>query len=162
YSTYLGGGGPDEGRGIAVDVQGNAYVTGSAGSLDFPTKNPIQATQGGSGDAFLAKLNPAGSALVYSTFLGGIGIDMGSAVAVDAAANAYIVGTTFSADFPTKNPFQSAKGAQQDAFVAKINAAGTAWVYATYLGGNNVDEGNAIAVDAAGNAYVTGYTASTN
>jgi uncharacterized protein (TIGR03437 family) len=162
YSTYLGGGGPDEGKGIAVDVQGNAYVTGSAGSIDFPTKSAIQPTQGGSGDAFLAKLNPTGSGLVYSTYLGGKAIDSGSAIALDAAGNAYIVGTTFSANFPTKNPFQSAKGAQQDAFVAKINAAGSAWVYATYLGGNNVDEGNAIAVDAAGSAYVTGYTASTD
>jgi len=162
YSTYLGGGGPDEGHGIAVDVQGNAYITGSAGSIDFPTKNAIQPTTGGSGDAFLTKLNAAGSALVYSTYLGGNALDSGSAVAVDTAGNAYVVGTTFSADFPTKNPFQSAKGAQQDAFIAKVNAAGTAWVYATYLGGNNVDEGNAIAVDAAGSAYVTGYTASTN
>jgi uncharacterized protein (TIGR03437 family) len=162
YSTYLGGAGLDEGRGIAVDVQGNAYITGSAGSLDFPVKNPIQATQGGSGDAFLAKLNPSGSALVYSTYLGGNAIDAGSAVALDPAGNAYVVGTTGSADFPVKNPFQSAKGAQQDAFVAKINAAGTAWIYSTYLGGNNVDQGNAIAVDAVGNAYITGYTASTN
>ena len=162
YSTYLGGGGPDEGHGIAVDVQGNAYITGSTGSLDFPTKNAIQGTQGGSGDAFVAKLNPSGSALVYSTYLGGNAIDSGSAIALDAAGNAYVVGSTFSANFPTKNPFQAAKGAQEDAFVAKINAAGTAWVYATYLGGNNVDEGNAIAVDAAGSAYVTGYTASTD
>lgn len=162
YSTYLGGGGPDEGRGIAVDAQGNAYITGSAGSLDFPTKNAIQGTAAGSGDAFLTKLNATGSALVYSTYLGGIGQDAGAAVAVDAAGNAYVAGTTFSADFPTRNPFQAAKGAQQDAFVAKINPGGTAWLYVTYLGGNNVDEGNGIAVDAAGSAYVTGYTASTN
>jgi uncharacterized protein (TIGR03437 family) len=162
YSTYLGGGGPDEGKGIAVDVQGNAYVTGSAGSIDFPVKNPIQATQGGSGDAFLAKLNAAGSALIYSTYLGGNGIDAGSAVALDAAANAYVVGSTFSTNFPVKSALQAARGAQEDAFVAKVNAAGSAVVYATYLGGNNVDEGNAIAVDAAGNAYVTGYTASTD
>lgn len=162
YSTYLGGNGPDEGRGIAVDVQGNVYVTGSTGSLDFPTAGAVQRVQGGSGDAFLAKLNPAGSALVYSTYLGGIGQDSGSAVAIDPAGNAYVVGTTFSADFPTTNPFQAVKGAQQDAFVAKMNPGGTAWVYATYLGGNNADEGNGIAVDAAGNAYLTGYTASTD
>ena len=162
YSTFLGGGGPDEGRGIAVDVQGNAYITGSTGSLDFPTKNAIQGTTGGSGDAFLAKLNPSGSALVYSTYLGGSAQDTGTGIAIDAAGNAYVVGSTFSADFPTRNPFQSAKGSQEDAFVAKINSAGSAWLYATYLGGNNVDEGNGIAVDAAGNAYVTGYTASTN
>ena len=162
YSTYLGGGGPDEGHGIAVDVQGNAYITGSTGSIDFPTKNPIQPTAGGSGDVFVTKLNATGSALVYSTYIGGIGTDDGSAIALDAAGNAYIIGSTFSANFPTKNPFQATKGAQQDAFVAKINAAGTALVYSTYLGGNNVDQGNGIAVDAAGSAYLTGYTASTD
>ncbi|HKE21588.1 MAG TPA: SBBP repeat-containing protein [Bryobacteraceae bacterium] len=162
YSTYLGGGGPDEGHGIAVDAQGNVYVTGSTGSLDFPTKGAVQSAQAGSGDAFLAKLNATGSALVYSTYLGGIGEDTGSGVAVDSAGNAYVVGSTFSADFPTTHAFQAAKGAQQDAFVAKMNPGGTAWVYATYLGGNNVDQGNGIAVDAAGSAYVTGYTASTD
>ena len=162
YSTYLGGGGPDEGRGIAVDVQGNAYITGSAGSIDFPTKNAIQDTPGGSGDAFVAKLNATGSALVFSTYLGANAIDFGSAIALDTAGNAYVTGSTFSANFPTKNAFQSVKGAQEDAFVAKINAAGTAWVYATYLGGNNLDQGNAIAVDAAGSAYITGYTQSTD
>ncbi|HTB16450.1 MAG TPA: SBBP repeat-containing protein [Bryobacteraceae bacterium] len=162
YSTYLGGGGPDEGHGIAVDVQGNAYITGNTGSIDFPLKNPIQSTQGGSGDAFLAKLNATGSALIYSTYLGGSALETASAVAVDSAGSAYVTGTTFSTDFPTKNPYQAVKGAQQDAFVAKINPAGTAWVYSTYLGGNNVDEGNAIAVDSAGNAYVAGYTASSN
>ena len=162
YSTYLGGGGPDEGHGIAVDVQGNAYITGNAGSIDFPLKNAIQATPGGSGDAFLAKLNATGSALIYCTYLGGSALDTASAVAVDSAGSAYVTGSTFSADFPTKNPFQSVKGAQQDAFVAKINPAGTAWVYVTYLGGNNVDQGNGIAVDSAGSAYVAGYTASSN
>ena len=162
YSTYLGGGGPDEGHGIAVDVQGNAYITGNAGSIDFPLKNAIQATPGGSGDAFLAKLNATGSALIYSTYLGGSSLDTASAVAVDSAGSAYVTGTTFSTDFPTKNPFQSVKGAQQDAFVAKINPAGSAWVYATFLGGNNVDQGNGIAVDSAGSAYVAGYTASSN
>jgi uncharacterized protein (TIGR03437 family) len=162
YSTYLGGGGMDEGHGIAVDVQGNAYITGNAGSIDFPLKNAIQAAPGGSGDAFLAKLNATGSALIYSTYLGGSGVDTAAAVAVDSTGSAYVTGTTFSADFPTKNPFQSVKGAQQDAFVAKINPAGTAWVYVTYLGGNNVDQGNGIAVDSTGNAYVAGYTASSD
>lgn len=162
YSTYLGGGGPDEGHGIAVDVQGNAYITGNSGSIDFPLKNAVQATPGGSGDVFLAKLNATGSALIYCTYLGGSGLDTASAVAVDSAGSAYVTGSTFSADFPTKNPFQSVKGAQQDAFVAKLNPAGSAWAFVTYLGGNNVDEGNSIAVDASGNAYVAGYTASSN
>ena len=162
YSTYLGSTGVDNGRGIAVNSRGEVYVTGSAGFSDFPMKNPIQGTWGGSGDAFLTKLDATGSALVYSTYLGGNGIDQGNGIALDPAGNAYVVGTTNSTNFPTVNPFQAAKGAQDDAFVAKINPAGSAWVYATYLGGNNEDQGNGIAVDASGNAYVTGYTASTN
>ena len=161
YSTYLGGGGPDEGKGIAVDSKGEAYVTGNAGSFDFPMKAAIQATWGGSGDVFVTKLDVAGS-LVYSTYLGGNAIDNGLAIAVDPAFNAYVTGITFSSNFPTVNPFQATKGIQQDAFVAKINPAGSAWVYVTYLGGNAVDEGYAIAADATGNAYVTGYTGSTN
>ena len=112
YTTYLGGGGPDEGKGIAVDTQGNVYVTGNAGSFDFPMKGAIQGTWGGSGDAFLAKLNATGSALVYSTYLGGNAIDYATAVALDPAGNAYIVGVTFSTNFPTVNPFQATKGAQ--------------------------------------------------
>jgi hypothetical protein len=162
YSTYLGSGGVDEGRGIAVNSHGEVYVTGSAGFSDFPMKNAIQGTWGGSGDAFLTKLNATGSALVYSTYLGGNAIDYGTAIALDPAGNAYVVGVTFSTNFPTVSPFQAAKGLQQDAFVAKINPAGSAWIYATYLGGNNVDEGYGIAADSSGNAYVTGYTASTN
>lgn len=165
FSAFLGGGATDEARGIAVDVQGNSYVTGNTGSLDFPTKSPIrapiQAKTGGSGDAFVAKLSPGG-VLVYATYLGGSSIDTASAIAIDATGNAYVAGSTFSTDFPTKDPFQGAKGAQEDAFITKVNPTGTDWVYSTYLGGNNVDEGNGIAVDASGNAYVTGYTASTN
>jgi MBG domain (YGX type)/Bacterial Ig-like domain (group 3)/FG-GAP-like repeat/Beta-propeller repeat len=162
YSTYLGGGGPDEGKGIAVNSQGEVYVTGNAGSFDFPMMGAVQGTWGGSGDAFLTKLNASGSGLVYSTYLGGNAIDYATAVALDPTGNAYITGVTFSTNFPTVNPFQTVKGAQQDAFVAKINPAGTAWVYATFLGGNNVDEAYAIAADASGTAYVTGYTASTD
>ena len=162
YSTYLGGGGPDVGYGIAVDSDGNAYVTGSAGSFDFPMKGAIQGTWGGSGDVFLTKINALGSALVYSTYLGGGAIDYGTAIALDPSGNAYITGITFSTNFPTVNPYQAVKGAQQDAFVAKINPGGTAWVYSTYLGGNNVDQGFGIAADASGNTYVTGYTAATN
>ncbi|HEY1336869.1 MAG TPA: SBBP repeat-containing protein [Bryobacteraceae bacterium] len=162
FTSFIGGNAADQANGIAVDVQGNMFVTGSTGSLDFPLKGAIQPKTGGSGDVFAVKLAAGGAPLLYSTYLGGIANDSGSAIAIDAAGNAYIAGTTFSADFPTVNPFQAAKGAQQDAFVAKINPTGTAWVYVTYLGGNNVDEANGIAVDAAGNAYVAGYTASTN
>jgi uncharacterized protein (TIGR03437 family) len=161
YTTFFGGNGTDEAKGIAVDIQGNAYVTGITGSLDLPVKGALQPKTGGSQDVFIAKLGQSGS-LLYATYLGGNANDTATGIAVDAGGNAYVVGSTFSTNFPTVNPFQSAKGAQDDAFIAKINAAGTAWVYSTYLGGNNVDEANGIAVDAAGNAYITGYTASTN
>jgi len=162
YSTFLGSGGVDEGRGIAVNSLGEVYVTGSAGFSDFPTKNAIQATWGGSGDAFLTKLDSTGASLVYSTYLGGSAIDYGTAIALDPAGNAYVTGVTFSTNFPTVNAFQSAKGLQQDAFVAKINPSGSAYLYVTYLGGNNVDEAYGIATDTSGNAYLTGWTQSTN
>ncbi len=162
YSTYLGGSAWDQGNGIAVDGAGNAYVTGVTRSTDFPTMNPLQPVNGGGNDAFVAKLNPTGSALVYSTYLGGSGEDDGYGIAVDSAGNAYVTGLTLSTDFPTINPLQPANGGGQDAFVTKINAAGSALVYSTYLGGSGNDAAKSIAVDSAGNAYVTGITLSTN
>ena len=136
YSTYLGGSVSDAGSGIAVDSSGNAYVTGTTGSTDFPTANPLQATYGGGVyDAFVAKLNPAGSALVYSTFLGGSNSDSGQGIAVDFSGNAYVTGHTYSTDFPTANPLQATCGGCTpagtigedigDAFVAKISTGGT-------------------------------------
>jgi hypothetical protein len=161
YSTYLGGGGTDLGQGIAVDGAGNAYVTGYTNSSDFPTKNPLQKSNGGSGyDAFVTEINAAGSAYVYSTYLGGSGDDFGQGIAVDTAGNAYATGFTYSTNFPTTNPLQPTFGGFTDVFVTKINAAGSARVYSTYLGGSGPDVGQGIAVDGAGNAYVTGYTIS--
>jgi hypothetical protein len=162
YSTYLGGVGHDIGYHIAVDSVGDAYVVGFTLSTDFPTRNPLQPANGGGYDVFVSKINPAGSALVYSTYLGGSGDDGGYGIAVDSADNAYLTGSTLSTDFPTKNPLQAAYGGISDAFVAKINAAGSALVYSTYLGGAAADSGNGIALDGAGNAYVTGLTESTN
>ncbi len=162
YSTYLGGSGPDQGRGIAVDGSGNAYVTGITQSTNFPTANPLQATNGGGYDAFVTKINAAGSALVYSTYLGGSGTDNGFAIAVDVSGNAYVTGNTTSTNFPSTNPMQATIGGVQDAFVTKINAAGLAYVYSTYLGGSGTEYGEGIAVDVSGNAYVTGNTNSTN
>src|SRR5439155_688850 len=136
------------GNGIALDAVGNAYVTGRTDSFDFPTANPLQATTRDSEDAFVAKLNAAGSALVYSTYLGGSGTDLGNGIAVDAAGNAYVTGRTTSSNFPTANPLQGAiGGGGLDAFVAKLDPAGSALVYSTYLGGGNSDSGNGIAVD---------------
>jgi hypothetical protein len=162
YSTYLGGSGGESGQGIAVDPSGNAYLTGYTFSTDFPTVKPLQANDRGDFDAFVAKLNAAGSALVYSTYLGGSSVDYGYGIAVDSFGNAYVTGRTYSTDFPTADPLQPSYGGDLDAFVAKLNAAGSALVYSTYLGGSRYDEGNGIAVDFAGNAYVTGLTYSSN
>ena len=162
YSTYLGGSGYDIARGIAVDANGNAYVTGYTTSLDFPTASRL-GSKGGA-NAFVAKLNAAGKALVYSTYLGGSVFDFAGGIAVDASGNAYVTGTTYSTDFPTANAFQGSTNAGRvpDAFVAKLNASGSALLYSTYLGGSLGENGQAIAVDASGNAYVTGSTASSD
>ena len=164
YSTYLGGSGEDGGNGIAVDAAGNAYVTGSTGSANFPTTTgAFQAALGGVRNAFVTKLNATGMTLAYSTYLGGSGNDFGFGIAVDAAGNAYVTGSTNSANFPTTpGAFQTALGGGGDAFVTKLNATGTGLVYSTYLGGSSGDTGSGIAVDVAGNAYVTGYTFSAN
>ncbi len=164
YSTYLGGSGFDEGRAIAVDSNGNAYVTGTTDSADFPTLSAFQGALAGEGsqDAFVTKLNAAGSALVYSTYLGGSGLDEGRAIAVDADGNAYVTGSTLSSDFTTTpGAFQGARVNLTDAFVTKLNPAGSALVYSTYLGGFGNEEGRGIAVDnTTGSAYITGFTSS--
>ncbi|MBI5234350.1 MAG: SBBP repeat-containing protein, partial [Deltaproteobacteria bacterium] len=228
YSTYLGGGGPghDYGNAIAVDSSGNAYVTGTTGSSDFPVVNAFDNAFSGpwdGGDAFVAKLNPAGSALVFSTYLGTIGLvggesfeygedlavqgsyvyvtgmssstvfndqdcsggdafvtrlsstgahmytrciggsdyDYGYGIAVDSSGSAYVTGFTYSSDFPTVGPLDPSFNGYTDAFVTKINSAGTL-VYSAYLGGNDADRGYGIALDSANNAYVTGLTYSSN
>lgn len=164
YSTYLGGSTVDEGFSIAVDSAGNAYVTGLTQSRDFPTANPLQPNADIGccfGDAFVTKLNATGTALVYSTYIGGAARDQGNAIAVDFAGNAYITGKTDSTNFPISNALQPTHtGASSDAFVVKLNSTGSVLAYSTYLGGSSLDEGRGIAVDAAGNAYVTGLTGS--
>ncbi|HXT36563.1 MAG TPA: SBBP repeat-containing protein, partial [Chloroflexota bacterium] len=162
YSTYLGGSGGDVGYGIAVDSGGNAYVTGSTLSTNFPTANAVQAHLAGTENAFISKLNANGSALVYSTYLGGRSYDAGNGIAVDSGGNAYVTGTTQSTNFPTVNALQSTLSGSEDAFVSKLNPAGSALTYSTYLGGSNTGYGNGIAVDSGGNAYVAGITGSTN
>jgi len=159
YSTYLGGSDEDWGEGITVDGAGNAYVTGATRSIDFPTVNaPYPHFQGGYSDAFVFKFNADGSAAVYSTYLGGSDEDWGEGIAVDSAGHAYVTGSTYSTDFPTVNaPYPYLSGSR-DAFIFKLNADGSAAVYSTYLGGSDSDWGAGIAVDGAGNAYVTGDT----
>jgi hypothetical protein len=163
YSTYLGGSGDDGGSGITVDSAGDAYVTGSTGSTNFPLASPIQATfGGGTYDGFVTKLNAAGSALAYSTYLGGSNTDFGNKIAVDSSGSAFVAGNTDSTDFPTVNPLQPTNHGFADAFVAKLNPAGSAFVYSTYLGGAGDEFGWNIAVDSAGNAYLVGSTKSPN
>jgi hypothetical protein len=162
YSTYLGGSGGEESTAIAVDGAGKVYVTGESTSLDFPVANAFQPTNRGGMEAFVAKLDATGTAFVYSTYLGGTGDDGGLGVAADSAGNAYVSGFTLSSDFPTANALQSTNRGGQDAFVAKINAGGSALVYSTYLGGEGGEVASGIAVDEAGNAWVTGRTGSTN
>jgi hypothetical protein len=165
YSTFLGGGANDVGNGIAADGAGNAYVTGFTQSSTFPgvSGSSIQPVYGGSDDVFVTKINALGTAVIYSTYLGGSADDYGTSIAVDGAGNAYVTGYTDSTTFPgvTAGSIQSANAGGHDAFVTKINAAGTAILYSTFLGDSGAEVGNGIAVDGAGNAYVTGYTDST-
>ncbi|HJZ67087.1 MAG TPA: SBBP repeat-containing protein [Blastocatellia bacterium] len=184
YSTYLGSSkapvfnylGADEGLGIAIDAAGNAYVTGRTSGSDFPVTAgalktshdrdftfvgevdpaPVNLT-----DAFITKLNPAGTALIYSTYFGGGGDDSGKGIKVDVAGNAFVVGTTQAANFPLANPLQASLSGGSDAFVAKLNKDGKL-VYSTYVGGSGDDSGNAIDIDESGNAYFAGTTASTD
>jgi Calx-beta domain/Beta-propeller repeat len=173
YSTYLGGTGSEIDEGfdmlarrvgaISVDAAGNAYVTGSTTSGDFPTTpGAFRNANAGLNDAFVVKLNAAGSALVYSTYLGGADADRGTGIAVGSGGNAYVTGEVVSGNFPTTaGAFQPAKGGGfSDVFVTKLNAAGSAVVYSSYLGGTGSEFPGRLVLDAAGNAYVTGSTAS--
>jgi hypothetical protein len=161
YSTFLGGDDYDASGGIAVDTAGNAYVTGRTFSQNFPTTAGVfQPVNNSSGDAFVTKLNPDGSALVYSTFLGGIDRDQADAIAIDSAWNVYVAGETMSSNFPTTPGAadRSLTGAAMDLFVAKLNATGTALIYGTYLGGRDSEIFGGLAVDGNDNAVVGGQT----
>jgi hypothetical protein len=174
YSTFLGGASGDYGKGIAVDAGGYAYVTGYTysappGTAGFPvTPGAYQTTYKGAGDAFVTKLNTGGTALVYSTLLGGTAGDLANGIAVDPNGYAYVTGQTYSltsgtSGFPiTPGAFQTAGAGVSDAFITKLGTAGNALAYSTFLGGSAGDFGNGIAVDSSGYAYVTGWTASAN
>ena len=165
YSTYLGGSGGDVPAAVAVDSTGAVYVTGLTQSSNFPTVVPLQASLKGTENAFISKINPAGSALVYSTYLGGSATDNATAIAVNSAGDAYVGGDTQSSDFPTAGaPLQASIKGNQDGFVSEVNPTGSALVYSTFLGGANGSGGmpvtrlNGLTVDASGNAYVIGST----
>jgi len=162
YSTYLGGKNYSLGEGIAVDSSGSAYVTGFTRSASFPTADPLNGSLAGRQNVYVTKFNPAGSALVYSTYLGGNNFDFGLGIALDSSGDAYLTGFTTSTNFPTVNAVQTAFAGTTCAFVSQLNPTGSALIYSTYLGGNSENIGQGIAVDSTGSAYVTGYTSSTN
>ena len=161
YSSYLGGNGTESGNAIVVDDAGNAYVIGDTTSTTFPTVSPFDATRSGTNDVFVTKINAAGSALVWSTYLGGIATETGSDISVDGSQDVYVTGRTSSSDFPTVNAFDSlySGGTDEDAFVTRINAAGSALAYSTYLSGTFGSRGYGISANnAQGYAYVIGTT----
>jgi photosystem II stability/assembly factor-like uncharacterized protein len=186
YSSFLGGPtmqggfGPNNtqarnvGRAIALDHFGNAYLTGDTDASDFPTVNPVQPRNTGGlciqGDiafscaqeAFVAKVNSAGTALIYSTYLGGAGVDLGTGIAVDSTGSIYVAGSTSSGGFPTVNPIQPRLKGLSDAFITKISPDGKAILYSTYLGGNGNDFARGLAVDSSGSSYLTGGTSSSD
>ena len=184
YSTYLGGTDYNYATGIAVDGSGDTYITGYTSSVDFPVSSGVQGVFAGGScdtvvntapcfDAFVAKLNPQGTGLVYSTYLGGTGDDEGVSIAVDSSGQAYVAGFTDSTDFPTAGPLQGSIGGGTcgtiayptpcyDAFVAKLTASGSNLVYSTYLGGTGDDFASGIAADSNGNAYVGGLTSASD
>jgi len=176
YSTYLGGSTAEQINGLAVDGNGNMYVAGFTRSADFPTSNPFQATIAGTVNAFVTKIDAAGTGLVYSTYLGGSNGDYGNAIAIDSAGDAFVAGSTFSPNFPLANAYQSSfaeggPGLSSHGFVTELNPSGSDLVFSTFLGGsvsgpipivggagNVIDDCNGLALDKSGNIYVTGFT----
>jgi len=161
YSTYLGGAQDDFPRGIGVGPTGNAYVAGVTFSAGFPTALPLQATLGGGNDAFVSQLSPSGSSLVYSTFLGGSNSEYGNAIATTPTGEVFVVGSTNSNNFPTVNALQASVASGTDAFVSKLNPAGSALAYSTYLGGRFTDNAFGVA-QSLGEVIVVGSTTSDN
>ena len=169
FATHIGGGNSNTGAGIALDSAGNIYLTGLTSSTDFPhttdlTTDALLTNE----NCFVMKLNPAANQVLYSTLIGGSNFDGCNGIGVDSAGNAYLAGATMSTDFPTVNAVQTslksspANAYNVDAFAAKLSPDGTKLLYSTYLGGTNPDAALSVAVDATGNAYLTGYTASSN
>jgi len=162
YGTYVGGSGPDRAERLAVDLAGFAYVTGYTYSTDFPTKNALQPASAGGDDAFVFRLNPTGTDLVFSTYLGGSAPDAGFGIAVDRLGNSYVAGDTLSTDFVTAEPFQPQLGGGDDAFIIKLDPAGSTRLYSSYLGGAADEFAWNVEVDGNGTAYLCGLTNSPN
>ncbi|MCP5113953.1 MAG: hypothetical protein GY953_24225, partial [bacterium] len=166
YSSYAGGDGQDATSAVSVAPDGSTYLTGSTSSLNFPTANPWQGSFAGGtpfgGDVIVMKLSPDGTEVVYSTYIGGSAMEAGADIAVDTDGNAYVTGAVRSADFPVVGALQPMLLGAGDVFVLKLDAAGSALVYSTYMGGSSWETGNAIAVGDDGRAYVAGQTHSTD
>jgi hypothetical protein len=161
YATYLGGSSSDLGYAIAIDASGAAYVAGSTNSMNFPvTGSAPQRTVRGGSDCFVAKLDPSGAELSYSTYLGGESIDVCKGIAVDASGAAFVTGTTISSSFPVTGALQPTLSGWSDAFLTKLSPAGDRFLFSTYLGGEGADDGNVVRVDSAGVVYVAGDTTS--
>jgi len=161
WCTHFGGTAAEYGTGLALDSWGNTYVTGTSYSDDFPVQYPIQGFMGGMSDSYVAKFAEAGT-LVWATYLGGEDVDDGVALAVDATGAVLVGGTTRSNGFPIVGGFQSAKNSPRDAFVAKIDSAGTALIWSSYFGGTGDEFAYGVSADTAGNVYLCGQTGSTS
>lgn len=163
YSSYIGGNDGDYSRSIVIDTSNNAYISGSTYSTNFPTSmGAFQNVAGGLVDIFVSKINAYGSALIYSTYIGTFNNEEGQSIAVDTSGNAYITGRAHFGFIITPGAFQSVNGGGSDAFIIKLNTAGSALIYSTYVGGNGSDSGYDIALDSFNNAYITGDTESSN
>ena len=164
YSTYLGGNSTDQADAVAVDASGDAYVTGLTSSSNFPTTSgAFQTDLEGQSDVFVTKLNAAGSALIYSTYLGGAKTDAGTGIALAASGNAWLTGYTYSSDFPiTSGALQTTYRGKGDAFVAELDATGSRLVFSTYVGGSGFDDANAVLLDSSDHAFVAGWTDSSD
>lgn len=161
YSTYLGGTRTESASAVATDAAGNIYVAGHTDSSTFPIPSPLRSFAGNT-DAFVVKLNPSGSQILWATFLGGSADDRATGLAIDPAGNVIVVGYTTSANFPVVQPLQSRRNGSRDAFVVKLDAAGRNLLFSTYFGGSGIETANAVVVDPTGLIYVAGETTSTN
>jgi hypothetical protein len=160
FSTFIGGSGGEEIHEIVVDEYGNSYIVGGSSSGNYPVQNAFNETKSGSYDIIISKLNATGNGLNFSTYLGGNGWDEGFDITIDNFGCSYLVGFTYSTNFPTKNAFQTSLVRENDIFVTKLNETGNGLNFSTYLGGFGWDEGSGIAIDGRQNIYITGYTQS--
>lgn len=162
YSTYFGGGGRDVIEDLALDPEGNVFLTGWTESMDFPLEDPVQRELRGGNDMFVTKLAKDGSTILFSTFFGGSSADTGNGIALGPSGAVYIAGQTFSPDFPVKNALQNSLQGESDSFLVRLDNSGTILDYSTYLGGHNSESADALAIDNEGNAYIAGTTGSSD